>query len=59
MTTVNFWTILTIVIISLGGAMLGRTRSYWVQRKITRMQVVARLLSGGAAIGISTAIRMQ
>jgi hypothetical protein len=52
-------TILSIVIISLGGVMVGRTLSHAVQQRMTRTAMLAGLLTGVAAVGIGTTFRMS
>lgn len=57
--TPSFRMILSIIIISLGGALLGRVLVRWAKQRITRDQVVPGLLTGGAAVGIGSAFRVN
>jgi len=52
-------TVIAIVLISLGGAILGRALGRWAQRKLTRTQLLAGIVSGAASIGIGVTFRMN
>lgn len=53
------WLVVSIVLISLGGAMLGRVLTRWVRHKLTRAQLLAGLVTGIAAVGIGVTIRLS
>lgn len=55
----NFWTVLAIILISSGGAMLGRALSRSAAQKINRAQLLAGLLSGITSIGIGVTFSMS
>lgn len=57
--SINIWTLLSIVVVTLGGVLLGRALNNWAQHKISRVQLLAGLLSGCAAAGIGMAIYLQ